>query len=533
MRKERLVLALRDVLVVVGPVIAAIVLAYQLSLHDQEARAQIMAGLVLNRSALTTVQLAVAFKSLEDLESADACSVEAVALMRQVDLASSLLQGVGFVEGNQLKCSSIGDTRAVDIGAPDYVSATGAIIRRQRELPASPGTRLLLITGSTGYTGLVHPALIFSLSDNGLDLPAGVVTYSTRETIIYSSATTFDWTRADMPASSFSGTIVMGSYLLAWRRSNKWDQFSYAAVPLAAVAEDFQGLIGLSLAGGLLAGATLLLFTRRLSASRTSLQALLKAGIARKEVFTVYQPIVDMRTGRWVGAEVLARWRRPTGEMISPDVFVPIAEKHGLIRQLTRQVMVGSAEDLKKLVQLDPDFFVSVNITSIDLRDPDFTRQLLAECDARGIAHSRVHLEITERTEVDPEREAEHILALQRHGFEIGIDDFGIGYSNLAYLDTLHVNYLKIDKAFVAGISNGAIGTAIVDHIIQLGTDRRLKLIAEGVEVEEQRAALVSRGVWLGQGWLFAKPLPAGDLLAAYIERHSTVSPQASLAHVA
>ena len=147
MRKDRLVLALRDVLVVVGPIIAAIVLAYQLSLHDQQARAQVMADVVLNRSELTTTQLAVAFKRLEDLKSANACSAEAVALMRQVDLASSLLQGVGFVEGNQLKCSSLGDPRAVDVGPPDYVSATGAIIRRQRELPISPGTPLLLITG--------------------------------------------------------------------------------------------------------------------------------------------------------------------------------------------------------------------------------------------------------------------------------------------------------------------------------------------------------------------------------------------------
>ena len=453
--------------------------------------------------------------------------------MRQVDLASSLLQGVGFVEGDQLKCSSLGDPSAIDVGPPDYVSATGATIRRQRELPISPGTPLLLITGLSGYTGLVHPALIFSLSDDGRDLAAGEVTYSTRETIIFSSGATFDWTRADMPATNFSGTLVMGSQLLAWRRSTKWDQFSYAAVPIAAVGEEFRGFVGWSLAGGLLVGLALLLFVRWLSASRTSLPALLKTGIARKEVFTVYQPIVDMRSGRWVGAEVLARWRRPSGEMISPDVFVPIAEKHGLIRQLTRRVMVGSAEDLEKLVQLDPAFFVSVNITSIDLQDPEFARQLLAECEARGIAHNRVHLEITERTEVDAQREAASILELRKHGFEVGIDDFGIGYSNLAYLDTLQVDYLKIDKAFVAGISNGAIGTAVIDHIIQLGTERRLKLIAEGIEVEEQRAALVSRGVWFGQGWLFAKPLSAADLLAAYPGSGAGVSPQFPLARVA
>ena len=533
MRKDRLVLALRDVFVVVVPIIAAIVLAYQLSLHDQRTRAQIMADLVLNRSELTTNQLASAFKQLEAFEPARACSPEAVALMRQIDLGSSLLQGVGFVQDNQLRCSSLGEPGAIDVGPPDYVSATHAVIRRQRELPIAPGTRILLITGPSGYTGLVHPALIFNLSNDGRDLPAGTVTYSTRETIIYSSAATFDWTRADMPADVYSGTLVMADQLLAWRRSAQWDQFAYAAIPFAAIGEEFQALIGIFLAGGILTGLALLLFVRWLTASRTSLPALLRAGIARNEVFTVYQPIVDMRTGRWVGAEVLARWRRPSGETISPDVFVPIAEKHGLIRQLTRHVMTSCAEDLKKLVQLEPDFFVSVNITSIDLQDPDFAKQLLAEFDARGIAHNRVHLEITERTEVDPEREAKSIRGLQEHGFEIGIDDFGIGYSNLAYLDTLRVDYLKIDKAFVAGISNGAIGTAVIDHIIQLGTERGLTLIAEGVEVEEQRAALVSRGVWLGQGWLFARPVPAADLLATYAEGRSAAPQPAPLARVA
>ena len=249
-RKYRLGLGLRDALVVIVPIVAAIALAYQLSLHDQRTRAQIMADLVLSRSERTTIQLAEAFKRLEVFKAASACSTEAVALMRQIDLASSLLQGVGFVQDNQLLCSSLGEANAVEVGAPDYVTATGATIRRQRALPISAGTPLLLITGTSGYTGLVHPALIFSLSDDGQDLPAGTVTYSTRETIIYSSATTFNWARAEMPADAYSGTLVMEDQLLAWSRSRQWDQFAYAAVPLAAIGQEFQGLIGFFFAGG-------------------------------------------------------------------------------------------------------------------------------------------------------------------------------------------------------------------------------------------------------------------------------------------
>jgi sensor c-di-GMP phosphodiesterase-like protein len=189
--------------------------------------------------------------------------------------------------------------------------------------------------------------------------------------------------------------------------------------------------------------------------------------------------------------------------------------------------MIRSAEDLKDLVKIDRDFFVSVNVTSVDLQDPGFVKQLIAECDARGVAHKRVHLEITEREEVDPTLATKGIVTLREQGFEIGIDDFGMGYSNLAYLDTLQIDYLKIDKAFIAGISSGPIGTAVVDHIIQLGSQRGLRIIAEGVEVEEQRAALVSKGVWLGQGWLFGRPVPAVDMLAAYESLPAPAQPAA------
>ncbi|MEO6013228.1 MAG: EAL domain-containing protein, partial [Devosia sp.] len=446
-----------------------------------------MADVVLNRGEVVTEQLGAAFRRLAIIAPGRSCSAEAVALMRQADLGSSLLQGLGYVENNQLLCSSLGETGAVPVGEPDYVSATGAIIRRQRILPIAPDTPLLLVSTQSGYTGLVHPGLIFSLTGGSEDLTAGTVGYSTRENIIHSGPTAFEWGGVDMPIGQYSGTLFLGDKLIAWRRSTHWDQFAYAAFPAAAVGEEFQGTVGFYIAVGAIAGLALLALLRRLAESRASLPALLKAGLARKEVFTVYQPIVDMRTGRWIGAEVLARWQRPSGEWISPDVFVPIAEKHGLIRQLTRHVMIESAEDLKAFVQMEPDFFVSINITSMDLQDPDFSKQLIAECDGRGIAHQRVHLEITERVEVDPTKQAHSIRKLREEGFEVGIDDFGIGYSNLAYLDTLQVDYLKIDKAFVAGISNGAIGTAVIDHIIELGTERGLKVIAEGVEQDEQR----------------------------------------------
>jgi sensor c-di-GMP phosphodiesterase-like protein len=437
--------------------------------------------------------------------------------MRQIDLSSSLLQGIGYVEDDRLMCSSLGEPGPVAIGPVDYVSATDTFFRRQRDLSIAPGFPLLMVSARSGYTGFVHPTLIFNLMDNGRELPTGVVSYSTREKIVHSSDVAIDWAAAELPEGQFSGTFIDDGQLIAWKRSPKWDHFTYAALPLSLVGDEFREMAGLTLPLGLALGLILLVIKQKLSASRASLPALLRAGIGRNEILAVYQPIVDMRTGRWVGAEVLARWKRPNGESVSPDVFVPIAERHGLIPRLTQKVIAECCVQMGQFARTHEGFFLSINISSADLHEPDFVAGLTAGFAAHGIAHGNIHFEITERSEVDAEIEVRTIAALREAGFQVGFDDFGIGYSNLAYLDLVRVDYLKIDRAFVAAMSRGGqIGTQVVDHIIDLGAKRGLTLVAEGIEQEEQRLELVTRGVTLGQGWLFSKPMSAAEFIAGY-----------------
>ena len=476
-----------------------------------------MARVVLDRAAQTTAELGEAFKGMSAFDKDAACSAPAIEVMRRIDLSSSMLQGVGYIANGNLKCSSFGEDAKVRVGTPDYISATNTQFRRHRTLSIAPDAPVLMVSDAQGHTGFIHPSLVFNLSDRD-GLPAGVVSFSTREEIIFIGPHNFEWHLAPMPQGQFSGVLTMGSRLVAWSRSPVWDHFTYAAVPFAAVWDEFKSLLAYFLPVGALIGTLLMVVVHRISASRTSLPNLLRAGLSRKEVFAVYQPIVDMRTGQWVGAEVLARWQRPGGEQISPDVFVPIAEKHGLIGELTRRMISAAASEFWSLAAARQDFFVSINITSIDLQNPRFVDEIVSVCDEHGIAHSRLHLEITERAQVDPQGETETIRALRAKGFAVGIDDFGVGYSNLAYLDTLDVDYLKIDRLFVAGLSAGGIGSQVVDHIITLGGDRGLILIAEGVETEGQRAALVSRGVKLGQGWLFGKPMVQSDFALAHTE---------------
>ena len=524
MAPRRILNVVRDVLAVALPTVAALILAQVLAFHDQSTRARIMAGVVLDRAAQTTDQLAAAFATMGAYPAELACSSGAVAMMRRVDLGSSLLQGVGFIRDDTLLCSSLGEQAPMTVGSPDYVSATKTTFRRARALTIAPETPLLLVSDARGFTGLVHPSLVFGLAGPSDGLASGLISASTRELILKSGDAGFDWTTVQLPPEQKSGLVTLDGQLVAWQRSPKWDHFAYAAVPLTAVSMLFGRFSLWLLPMGVVIGVAVLIIMRRLIAARASLPALLKNGLARGEIYPVYQPIVDMRTGRWVGAEVLARWRQPNGDFVSPDVFVAIAERHGLIGKLTRTILEASTNDMADLVRNRPGFYLSVNVASADLREPDFVDFVTACCRARGLGNERLHLEITERNEVDAEMAAETIRTLRGLGLRVGIDDFGIGYSNLAYLDLLQVDYLKIDRVFVAGIDRGAIGSEIVDHIIELADARHLEVIAEGIETAEQRAALLSRGVAFGQGWLFGKPMSALDFARLYVDNQTRPS---------
>ena len=521
---QRILSVIRDVLAVALPTVGALILAQVLAFHDQSTRAQIMAGVVLDRAAQTTDQLAAAFATMDSYPPEMACSSGAMATMRRVDLGSSLLQGVGYIRNDTLLCSSLGERAPMTVGAPDYVSATKTTFRRARALTIAPETPLLLVSDARGFTGLVHPGLVFGLAGPSDGLASGLISVSTRELILKSGDARFDWTTVTLPPEQKAGLVTLDGQLVAWQRSPRWDHFAYAAVPLTAVASLFAKFSLWLLPLGVAIGFAILLVMRRLIAVRASLPSLLKNGLARGELYPVYQPIVDMRTGRWVGAEVLARWRQPNGDFVSPDVFVAIAERHGLIGKLTRTILEASTSDMADLVRGRPGFYLSVNIASADLREPDFVDFVTSCCRARGLGNERLHLEITERNEVDAETAAETIRTLRGLGLRVGIDDFGIGYSNLAYLDLLQVDYLKIDRVFVAAIDRGAIGSEIVDHIIELANARHLEVVAEGIETAEQRAALLSRGVAFGQGWLFGRPMSALDFARLYVDNQTRPS---------
>ena len=259
---------------------------------------------------------------------------------------------------------------------------------------------------------------------------------------------------------------------------------------------------------GLAAGLSLAALLAYVSRKQTSMRTALKAGIRKGELFVQYQPIVDLQTRRWVGAEALVRWKRATGELVRPDLFIPVAEDSGLIHAVTQRVLALVTADLATLVARGLHAHVSVNLSSSDLH----STQTVALVE-RVLAESRcppacLHVEATERGFIQTEVASTVVARIRAIGVKVAIDDFGTGYSSLSYLEKFGLDYLKIDKSFIDAVGSEAATSQVVPHIIEMAKSLGLTMIAEGVETESQATFLRERGVQLAQGWLFSKPLP-------------------------
>jgi diguanylate cyclase (GGDEF)-like protein len=248
-------------------------------------------------------------------------------------------------------------------------------------------------------------------------------------------------------------------------------------------------------------------------AERIALAADLRLALEHApEQFVIYlQPKVDLRSGRTHGAEALARWNHPTHGLITPDRFVPIAEATGLIAPLTRHVLRQALVECAKWTAAGHGIDVAVNLSARLVADLDVVEMVQAALVAASVPASRLVLEITESVLMNDAECA--IATLQRVadlGVRISLDDFGTGYSSLSYLQRLPAYELKIDRSFVAAVDTDSSRTlALLRNVTKLGLDLGMQLVAEGIETAAQGAALEALGCTLGQGFHYARPMPA------------------------
>ncbi|MGI4718679.1 MAG: sensor domain-containing protein [Janthinobacterium lividum] len=243
------------------------------------------------------------------------------------------------------------------------------------------------------------------------------------------------------------------------------------------------------------------------------LEASLSRAIREHEMVLDYQPKVDLRSGKVVGAEALVRWHHPVDGTITPDRFIPVAEETGLIVPLGEWVLDEACGALKAMRLLGAeDFVISVNLSARQLRQRQFADRLAATLARHGVDPRMLELEVTESQLMDHPDEAREALAqLKALGVRLSIDDFGTGYSSLSHLQRFPVDYIKIDRSFLGDVGHDG-HLVITRAIIALGHNLKLKVIAEGVETREQLAFLRKHGCDEMQGYYFSPALPRETL---------------------
>jgi sensor c-di-GMP phosphodiesterase-like protein len=238
------------------------------------------------------------------------------------------------------------------------------------------------------------------------------------------------------------------------------------------------------------------------------------AAIRNGEFIPFYQPVMDIESQRLRGCEVLMRWRRPNGMIVSPGQFMAYAENNGHIFDMTRHMMKVSSEEVGELYGENPDLKLSINLFAGHFLDREVIADIKSIFEKSDISFQQIVVEVTERHPLEDMELARKIIAeLQALGVRVALDDVGTGHGGMAYLQKLGVDIIKIDKMFIDSISSDDSSTTIVDSMVELADNLGMGIIAEGVEQEEQIERLLELGVTAAQGYYFAKPMPADEFI--------------------
>lgn len=243
---------------------------------------------------------------------------------------------------------------------------------------------------------------------------------------------------------------------------------------------------------------------------RRLLENSLRRAVNQNEFVLYYQPIVDSTTKKIVGSEALIRWKNPDMGIVSPAEFIPLAEDTGLILTIGEWVLNEACRQISSILPACPkDFFVSINVSSFQFKKNNIPLLVGKALERFGLSPNRLVLEITESLMLNDDKSIlEQLKELRRMGVGISIDDFGTGYSSLSYLHKYPISTLKIDRAFVNDLTSNKQSRALVTAIIAMSKSLGLKMVAEGIEEEQQAAILSQEGCTFFQGFLFSKPLP-------------------------
>ncbi len=248
---------------------------------------------------------------------------------------------------------------------------------------------------------------------------------------------------------------------------------------------------------------------------RLELETALRDACSRHELVAYYQPIVHIDTMTLAGFEVLVRWQHPTKGLIPPDQFIPVAEEMGLILTIDDQMMTLACQQLsqwRRCIPQMPPIFLSLNLSTCHFTRPDMVKHITQVIQAHGLQPHQIKLEVTESALMDKSDITHRTLqTLSQMGFSLSLDDFGTGYSSLSYIHQYPMRTLKIDRSFIMNLHQRPESSQIVGAIIAMASSLKLDVVAEGVETQAHVDHLKQLRCQYGQGYWFAKPLPAAE----------------------
>jgi sensor c-di-GMP phosphodiesterase-like protein len=494
---------------VVIPIWASIQLAWNESVSTEKALGLAYAHDVLRRAQETASQFATSIQQLNS-DGFAPCSRGDVDVMHNLDLGSSYVQAVGRVDGNSLSCTSVDFGHPIPIGPPTLTTDSG--VEERLNLQLIPGsTHPLNVLSRDGVAIIIDPSLVMDTPTQGPDVERAVFVPSTpnHELIAYVGEK-FPQKWLEPRSKGSEETFLDSGYLVIATRSAQYDLAVVIAIPDHYIFQRVKRVAMFFTPVGLLCGVLLAWAANYITGIRSTFPSMVKRAAKNKNFYVEYQPIVELESRRIIGAEALVRWKSKVA-IVRPDHFIPLAEERGLIHLITEQVINIVTEDLPRFLALDPNFEVAINMSAADLRlghTHDLLDKMLA---ASGALAHNIEIEATERAFLQGPETAKLIGDLREKGFSVAIDDFGTGYSSLACLQSLSLDTLKIDKAFVETIGTDGATSQVVQHIIEMARSLKLYMVAEGVETEVQATFLEKRGVQFAQGWLFGRPMPVSD----------------------
>ena len=475
---------------------------------EEQARLSLFARRGLVRAQITFNDIRTVLFALDTM-SVKPCSTEHVAIMRRLTANTRTVDEIGYFEEGLLKCTSWGvvDERIEQTPA-DFATEDGIQVTTRMIPLVTKGNPVMALQYKSYNVLTVPDRLADVIVEEGIQL-----VIASKTGIILSTLNSPDLRLATKIIAA-PQNVADEDVLFNVERAG--DFIAVAFEPKRYLFQKLHEEDMLFLPIGILMATFMTGLVTWLARRRLSPLGELKVAVKKHELIVHYQPIIELASGRCVGAEALLRWQRPDGEVLRPELFVPLAEENGLIGVITDQVIAFVIEDLQALLVNDRSLHVAINLSTEDIKTGRGLDAIQAALVNTGIENRQIWLEATERGFLNVTSACLTLGRAREFGHAVAIDDFGTGYSSLSSLQKLPLDAVKIDKSFVDTIGTDSASSSVTSHIIAMAKTLHLNIFAEGVETEKQADYLRHHKVHYGQGWLFSMAMPVDEFISYY-----------------